>query len=264
MAPTKKSTVWNFFEKIDDKTGKCQLCQKNIKSAGNTTNLMGHIRNVHKAAYLQILSQKSVDNKGLRSSVSSSTKKLSESQSENSTFFISNQPSTSRGTCEESAPVHPVVGDGESEICVSTEESRTIKTRTSDGEKSDEQPEIPIKRQKTITDSFQDLHAFTSTGNKTIRFNNAMLFMICKDNQPFNIVENEGFKHLFKVIAPQYKLPSKQTVTRWLDEKYDVLSKIYKDKLLEVQHITLTTDIWSDSMQMRSFLGITAQFWDKY
>ncbi|CAH1113868.1 unnamed protein product [Psylliodes chrysocephalus] len=35
---------------------------------------------------------------------------------------------------------------------------------------------------------------------------------------------------------------------------------MYKDKLLEVQYITLTTDIWSDSMQMRSFLGVTAHF----
>lgn len=123
-----------------------------------------------------------------------------------------------------------------------------------------EKAEIQIKRQKNTTSSFEDMYDFTSTGNKTRRYNNAMLFMICKDNQPFNIVENEELKHLLKVIAPQYKLPSRYTITRWLDEKYHVLSEIYKDKLLEVQHITLTTDIWSDTMQMRSFLGVTAHF----
>ncbi|CAH0721911.1 unnamed protein product, partial [Brenthis ino] len=54
MGPKKKSSVWQFFNKIDDKKTKCKLCQKEIKSAGNTTNLIGHVRNVHKAAYLEI------------------------------------------------------------------------------------------------------------------------------------------------------------------------------------------------------------------
>lgn len=33
--------MWKYFEKYDEKSAKCKLCQKNIK----TTNLMGHIRN---------------------------------------------------------------------------------------------------------------------------------------------------------------------------------------------------------------------------
>lgn len=54
MTPKKKSSVWQFFDKIDEKKSKCKLCQKDIKSAGNTTNLIGHIRNIHKAAYVEI------------------------------------------------------------------------------------------------------------------------------------------------------------------------------------------------------------------
>lgn len=54
MAPKKISSVWQFFNKIDDKSSKCKLCQRMIRSAGNTTNLLGHIRNVHKS-YLEIV-----------------------------------------------------------------------------------------------------------------------------------------------------------------------------------------------------------------
>lgn len=54
MPPKKKSMVWKFYEKIDDRKSKCKLCQKEIKSNGNTTNMMGRIRNVHKSAYSEI------------------------------------------------------------------------------------------------------------------------------------------------------------------------------------------------------------------
>ncbi|CAB3251490.1 unnamed protein product [Arctia plantaginis] len=86
------------------------------------------------------------------------------------------------------------------------------------------------------------------------------MYMICKDNQPFTIVENEGFRHLIKVLAPHYKLPSKTTLTRWVDDKYSALSEVFKEKLSNIENITLTTDMWSEMMSMRSFLGITAHF----
>lgn len=40
-------------------SAKCKLCQKSIKSCGNTTNLIGHIRNVHKLAYRELFNESS-------------------------------------------------------------------------------------------------------------------------------------------------------------------------------------------------------------
>lgn len=53
MAPSKKSDVWRFYDKIEgnNNSAKCRLCQKLIKSCGNTTNLTGHLKNIHKAAF---------------------------------------------------------------------------------------------------------------------------------------------------------------------------------------------------------------------
>lgn len=87
------------------------------------------------------------------------------------------------------------------------------------------------KRQKSIVSSFEEIYAFSEKGNKTLRINNAVIYMICKENQPFTIVENEGFHNLIKVLAPHYKLPSKTTLTRWVDDKYAALSTVFKDKL---------------------------------
>lgn len=51
--------MWKFYNKIagHSNSGKCSLCQKIIKSSGNTTNLIGHIKNIHKAAFRELNSE---------------------------------------------------------------------------------------------------------------------------------------------------------------------------------------------------------------
>ncbi|XP_033226486.1 zinc finger BED domain-containing protein 1-like [Belonocnema kinseyi] len=57
-------------------------------------------------------------------------------------------------------------------------------------------------------------------------------------------------------------MPSKTTFANYLDKKYDEISDIYKEKLKGVADITLTTDLWTDTLNTTSFLGITAHFLD--
>lgn len=87
-----------------------------------------------------------------------------------------------------------------------------------DSSKDDEYVPVPPapKRQKSILSSFEEINVFSASGHKSLKINNALFYMVCKDNQPFTIVENEGFRNLIKVIAPHYKLPNKTTLTRWL------------------------------------------------
>lgn len=46
-----KSDVWKHFSKTAHNSASCNVCKKNIKSSGNTTNLIGHIKAKHKAIY---------------------------------------------------------------------------------------------------------------------------------------------------------------------------------------------------------------------
>lgn len=48
----RRSTVWNFFDKVDDKAVICRLCRKSFKFCGNTTNLNSHIKRAHSNASL--------------------------------------------------------------------------------------------------------------------------------------------------------------------------------------------------------------------
>ncbi|XP_066585505.1 E3 SUMO-protein ligase ZBED1-like [Prorops nasuta] len=74
--------------------------------------------------------------------------------------------------------------------------------------------------------------------------------------------EREGFKKLMKVIAPMYQIPSRKNITKLIEEKYNLLSSIISDRLSQVECISLTTDIWTDTLNTKSFLGITAHYID--
>ncbi|CAD0205153.1 unnamed protein product [Chrysodeixis includens] len=246
MGPKKKSSVWQFFHKIDDKKSKCKLCQKEIKSAGNTTNLIGHIRNIHKAAYLEFLPKQNTSNAVKTTEEISNpvdTKVTPYNKIDDCVFQFEPIPSTST-SCSGSLK--------------SGEPLPKIENETVDSDLDENV--TPFKRQKTIQDAFKDISSYSESGAKTRKLNNCLLFMICKDHQPFSIVENEGFRTLMKTVAPQYKLPSRTTLRRWLDDKYEVISETIKTMLSSIEDITLTTDIWSDTLNMKSFLGITAHF----
>lgn len=245
MAPNKKSIVWKYYEKNDEKTARCKLCQKIVKTAGNTSNAMAHIKNIHKAVYLEIFQNKNT----------AAVTKYLDSDFSNSILCTSKQ--------DDIVISKPPVNEHQLSISTSSPmDTSEISTNNSQSDqKMDYDRELPFKRQaqRSIESSFGAIYAYTSTGDKTRRINNAIIFMICKDNHPFSLVENEGFKNLLKVTAPHYKIPSRTSVTRWLDEKYDALSTVMKNKLCCVEDLTLTSDIWSD-LQMRSYLGVTAHF----
>lgn len=49
------SAVWNFFSKINNnRNASCNLCGKEYKTCGNTTNLAAHLKTKHFNAYLKL------------------------------------------------------------------------------------------------------------------------------------------------------------------------------------------------------------------
>ncbi|KAL4123342.1 hypothetical protein QTP88_015539 [Uroleucon formosanum] len=84
--------------------------------------------------------------------------------------------------------------------------------------------------------------------------------MLAKDNMPLNTTEKEGFIHFMKKAAPMYKIPSRTTITNLIKTKYEVLSGLVKTKLSQIEFLTITTDIWTDTVNTKSYLGMTVHF----
>jgi len=82
-----------------------------------------------------------------------------------------------------------------------------------------------------------------------------IVYMIVTDHQPLSIVELKGFSEL-KFLVPHYKLPSRQTITRLTDAKYNVMKIAIKKQLALTPFHAITCDIWTDC-KMQSYLGVT-------
>ncbi|XP_015118442.1 zinc finger BED domain-containing protein 1-like [Diachasma alloeum] len=97
-------------------------------------------------------------------------------------------------------------------------------------------------------------------GAQAAKIKNAMVYMIAKDDLPLSATEKEGFRYLMSIVAPNYEVPKKTSITRATEENYKVLSGIVKSKLAKAENLTLTTDIWTETMSTRGFLGLTIHF----
>lgn len=84
--------------------------------------------------------------------------------------------------------------------------------------------------------------------------------MIAKDFQPFNIVNDIGFRQLIYVLDPKYVIPSKTTIREKIMTQYYVSAKNkLKDILENIQNVAITTDSWT-SCQTECYLTVTCQF----
>jgi len=63
-----------------------------------------------------------------------------------------------------------------------------------------------------------------------------------------------------KEVAPLYKVPTRNTIKARILQRYDVVSSNFKYFLKEIEDITITTDIWSEMMTTKSYLGVTIHF----
>lgn len=100
-------------------------------------------------------------------------------------------------------------------------------------------------------------------GSKAAEFTNNLIFMIAKDYLPFSTVEKEGFQTFMKTVAPLYKIPSRKKITSLIEERYEFLSDMIKTRFSNIKNLCITTDIWTDTLNTKSFLGFTAHYISK-
>lgn len=238
MSP--KSVLWKHFIRNPDQSGTCRYCGKVLKTKGNTTNLKCHLQSKHP----KILSQhdKSVTS---ISKPGSSIKSIEENKCVEETNITDESPSST---------------------CLSLPESKSLLRATPSCSKTDSQKTTQsslsstYQSQATISHAFKRIESFKEGGSHNNKITQSIIYVICKDFQPFSLVEHTGFNKLIKTIAPHYNMPSRFTIKRLISDKFDLLSNNMKEKL-DNKKCTLTTDIWTDQ-QTRSFISVTVHFYD--
>lgn len=101
---------------------------------------------------------------------------------------------------------------------------------------------------------------FLVGGTQHASITDSIAYFLCKDNKAFSTVEGEGFKNMVHKLNPLYKVPCRNTIKTYIDAKYTIVESKFRDVLKTISYFSLTTDIWTDTQHMKSFLGITIHF----
>ncbi len=113
-------------------------------------------------------------------------------------------------------------------------------------------------QQPLITAAFKQPLVAQSDRAKAIT--NAIGVFIGADMRPYSVVQNEGFKHMLKVLEPRYDIPSRTHFSeKIVPDLYEQEKKKVVDELSRASSVALTTDGWT-SRGTESYVTITAHF----
>lgn len=88
--------------------------------------------------------------------------------------------------------------------------------------------------------------------------------MIALDNLPYSVVTNKGFQRLMTKVVPQYTIPGRKYFTeKIVPDIYERLVRVIKNKLVDLHHVSLTSDLWTCSHTNESFISFTGHWFDK-
>lgn len=103
--------------------------------------------------------------------------------------------------------------------------------------------------------------AANSARSQTIT--DAIAYFICKDIQPYRVVENEGFKQLVHILDPRYKIPQRAFFTdTQIPALYSKVKTEVVESLSNARRVAITMDGWT-SCATQSYVTVTAHHIDK-
>lgn len=98
---------------------------------------------------------------------------------------------------------------------------------------------------------------------KAVELHYAIAQMIAVDNQPYSFVEDEGFRNLMLKAQPQYKVPCREYFKQTIIPKmYAQCKEEVESMLLPSECLSITSDMWTNSVNKDSFISFTAHWID--
>lgn len=118
-----------------------------------------------------------------------------------------------------------------------------------------DRPETPEK-QPTLSNFVNSPRSRKCSGKETDDITRAIVDMVVFDYMPLQMVEGKGFKKLMSIVAPNYNIPSRNTIKSRIEKVYEDRKSAVLGELDRVDTVALTTDTWT-SNATKSYLTIT-------
>ena len=116
-------------------------------------------------------------------------------------------------------------------------------------------------QQMTIEDSFAKAIPLPHSSERYKKLTKAVCYFICKDQQPFDTINDSGFRHMLNVFEPHYVPPDRKTIaSNHIPALYDdVKERITKQMTDDACFFSITTDLWS-SRAKKSYIAVTIHY----
>ncbi|XP_064456888.1 zinc finger BED domain-containing protein 6-like [Ornithodoros turicata] len=237
----KRSAIWTLFSVPEGETAKCNFCGNALSYRGGATaNLWRHVRVKHPGASL------------LRSNPV-----LGASQQQGNDEVVDDPVEPSHPSPNESG-ARPSVPSGLSSLSLSAP--------STSGQSAPPRP-LPVARghrwetQQQATISHYMNRPLTLS--KTAKLDEQLVKLIVKEYHPFSLVEGEQFKQFVYALNPNYRLPTRKTLSSTLlPQQHAKVAEQVRMHLRSATAVCLTTDGWT-SMTNESYIGLTAHFIDE-
>ncbi|XP_053594570.1 E3 SUMO-protein ligase ZBED1 isoform X2 [Microplitis demolitor] len=142
-----------------------------------------------------------------------------------------------------------------------------IKKRTAAAVEEPSSSTVERKKLKTQTEMsrnpvlelYERANSYADGGIEAEKLTNSLLNMITVDYMPLCSVEKPGLRQFVKTARPRYTMPCRKTITKLMNDKYDVLKLKVMSNIDKCPFYSLTSDIWTDISQT-SYLGVTVHY----
>ncbi|XP_039502042.1 E3 SUMO-protein ligase ZBED1 isoform X1 [Drosophila santomea] len=278
MPTMSRSKIWKFYDKLDRNSAQCQLCEKVIKTCGNTSNLMKHMK-TH--PQIDLFDDDTVVERGIYKRREQDDKlrfrKVLPIKEESSDFHCelllkaakdagSIIEQDDQGMTKAAAEDHiSMQSVGYAWVPPETTDSRTETVGGEDiiefepKEELEEPEKNPLHQIQAVP--FAGLDNLKMDGPLSSRssFHQDVAFFVCRDRQPLQIVQGEGFKHLLKVLCPIYEPPSAAELEAIINRESEMRRSKLRQQLAAIPTLSLSCSVHTKA-ESQSWMELVAHF----
>ncbi|XP_001356247.2 zinc finger BED domain-containing protein 4 [Drosophila pseudoobscura] len=272
-----RSKVWKYYDKLHNNTAQCQLCEKIIKTSGNTSNLMKHIK-TH--PQIDIDNKESVVVRGMCKRESHVIKrKIKKSPPyEGRSLFQEQYHNTSEPIIKPKGEPDNII-ELDDASCRAIEQAEqeqgagfwTTGAETVSAEDiiefepkvaNDNLFEIQDLPLADVEDEIANFHSNLDArvpGQRSFLHN--MAFFVCRDRQPLQIMQAEGFKHLVSALCPGSKPPSVNELESYICNQRHLHASKLRKQLARLATLSLSCAVHT-TPEERSHLVLVVHFYE--
>ena len=98
------------------------------------------------------------------------------------------------------------------------------------------------------------------TSERYKKLTKAVCYLICKDQQPFDAVNDIGFRHMLGVFESRYTPSDRTTIaSKYVPAMHGTLKENVSKQLKDADYYCIMTDMWS-SRAKQSYIAVTIHY----